>query len=198
MVQRADFHKYDVLEHSLRAVKYATPSVRLAALLHDVGKPLCAIRDGNSYNHPTDGERLANTILHRLKAPKKVIETVCALTLWHMYDFNCQTKENKLRRFFVDHYDILEDLLKVKQADYSGCMDDESTAPTVVRWKGLLARMHKEGAPLTLKQLAVSGQDLLRSIPAPQIATTLKQLLYHAACYPKDNVKEKLLQLLPR
>ena len=123
---------------------------------------------------------------------------MCALTLWHMYDFNCQTKENKLRRFFVDHYDILEDLLKVKQADYSGCMDDRSTAPTVARWKGLLARMRKEGAPLTLKQLAVGGQDLLYLVPAPKIATTLKQLLYYAACYPKDNVKEKLLQLLPR
>lgn len=198
IAQRADFHKYDMLFHSLRAAKYAKPEVRLASLLHDVGKPYCHRTFGNSYDHPREGERLAREILSRLKAPKKTIETVCALTLWHMYDFNCQTKESKLRRFFVDHYDILEDLLKVKQADYSGCMDDENTAPTVVRWKGLLARMRKEGAPLTLKQLAVGGQDLLHLVPAPQIATTLKQLLYHAACHPKDNVKEKLLQLLPR
>ncbi|MBQ2740977.1 MAG: CCA tRNA nucleotidyltransferase [Clostridia bacterium] len=198
IAQRADFHKYDMLFHSLRAAKYAKPEVRLAALLHDVGKPYCHHTYGNSYDHPREGERLAREILLRLKAPKKTIERVCALTLWHMYDFNCQTKEPKLRRFFVDHYEILEDLLKVKQADYSGCMDDESTAPTVARWKGLLARMRKEGAPLTLKQLDVSGQDLLHLVPAPQIAATLKQLLYHAACFPKDNVKEKLLQLLPR
>lgn len=198
IAQRADFHKYDMLFHSLRAVRYAEPEVRLAALLHDVGKPYCHRNFGNSFDHPREGERIAREILTRLKAPKKTIEQVCALTLWHMYDFNCQTKENKLRRFFVDHYELLEDLLKVKQADYSGCMDDEGTAPTVVRWKELLARMQKEGAPLTLKQLAVSGQDLLRSIPAPKIATTLKQLLYHAACFPKDNSKERLLALIPK
>ena len=113
-----------------------------------------------------------------------------------MYDFNCQTKETKLRRFFIDHYPLLEDLLKVKQADYSGCMDDTSVAPTVQRWKNLLARMQEEGAPLTLKQLAVSGKDLIHLVPAPQIAATLQQLLYHAACFPKDNTKERLLALI--
>ena len=47
MAQREDFHKYDVLEHTLRAVLYADGRVRLAALLHDVGKPFCLLRDGN-------------------------------------------------------------------------------------------------------------------------------------------------------
>ena len=196
IAQRSDFHKYDMLFHSLRAVRYAEPSVRLAALLHDVGKPYCHALFGNSYDHPREGERIAREILSRLKAPKKTIERVCALTLWHMYDFNCQTKENKLRRFFVEHYPLLEDLLKVKQADYSGCMDDTSVAPTVQRWKNLLARMQEEGAPMTLKQLAVSGKDLIHLVPAPQISATLQQLLYHAACFPKDNTKERLLSLI--
>ena len=196
IAQRSDFHKYDMLFHSLRAVRYADPEVRLAALLHDVGKPYCHALFGNSYDHPREGERIAREILSRLKAPKKTIERVCALTLWHMYDFNCQTKENKLRRFFVEHYPLLEDLLKVKQADYSGCMDDTSVAPTVQRWKNLLARMQEEGAPLTLKQLAVSGKDLIHLVPAPQIAATLQQLLYHAAWSPKDNTKERLLALI--
>ena len=44
MGQRKDFHKYDVLEHSLRAAKYADQKVRLSALLHDVGKPFCMLR----------------------------------------------------------------------------------------------------------------------------------------------------------
>ena len=196
IAQRSDFHRYDMLFHSLRAVRYAEPEVRLAALLHDVGKPYCYQLFGNSYDHPREGERIAREILLRLKAPKKTIDEVCALTLWHMYDFNCQTKENKLRRFFVDHYPLLEDLLKIKQADYSGCMDDTSIAPTVARWKSLLTRMQEEGAPLTLKQLAVSGKDLLHLVPAPKIATTLQQLLYHAACFPKENTKERLLSLI--
>jgi tRNA nucleotidyltransferase (CCA-adding enzyme) len=196
MAQRADFHKYDVLEHSLRAVKYASSSVRLAALLHDVGKPFCQLRDGNCHEHPKEGEPLARAILTRLKAPKKTVEQVCELTLWHMYDFNCQTKETKLRRFFVDHYPLLEELMQVKQADFSGCMDDTSEAPTLTRWKNLLAKMKNEGAPLTLKQLAVSGKDLLERIPAPMISQVLQRLLYHAACFPEDNTQEKLLSLV--
>ena len=198
MAQRADFHRYDVLEHSLRAVKYAKPEIRLAALLHDVGKPFCQLRDGNSHEHPKDGETLAREILTRLKAPKKTVEQVCALTLWHMYDFNCQTKENKLRRFFVDHLPILEELLLIKQADYSACMDDVSEAPTVTRWKELLTRMQKEGAPMSLKELKIKGNDLIERVPAPMISTVLQNLLHHAVCNPKDNNRERLLALIPK
>ena len=125
------------------------------------------------------------------------MEEVCALTLWHMYDFNGQTKENKLRRFFVQHYPLLEKLLLVKQADFSGCADDTATAPTVERWTRLLAKMKKEGAPMTLKQLKIGGKDLLERIPAPTISRVLEELLLHAACFPKDNERETLLRLVP-
>ena len=197
MEQRSDFHNYDVLFHSLRAVKYAHPSVRLAALLHDVGKPFCSLRDGNAYQHPNEGEEIARTILNRLKAPKKTIEQVCALTRWHMYDFNCQTSERKLRRFFVEHQPILEELMLIKQADYSGCKDETGTIPTVARWNGLLYKMEREGAPLTLKALDIRGNDLLQLVPAPMISHVLHELLCYAACNPKDNKKEKLLKLVP-
>lgn len=196
MAQRADFHKYDVLEHSLRAVKYAPPSVRLAALLHDVGKPACAIRDGNSYNHPTEGEALARQILQRLKAPKKTTDSVCALVRWHMYDMDCKTSENKLRRFLVEHYSILDDLLALKQADFSACMDDESEAPTCARWRKLLAQMQRENAPFTLKNLQVNGTDLLAlGVQPAKISAVLHKLLLHAVTQPSDNKKERLLQL---
>ena len=196
MTQRADFHKYDVLEHSLRAAMYAEESVRVAALLHDVGKPFCTLRDGNSHAHPTEGATLAKEILRRLKAPNKIIERIPALVEWHMYDFDCKTSENKLRRFFVTHYDILDDLLKVKQADFSACTDDLSVAPTCTRWKTLLEKMKAENAPLTLKDLALSGKDLLNTeIPAKHISAVLQKLLLHTCCNPADNEKARLLRL---
>ncbi len=196
MAQRADFHKYDVLEHSLRAVKYSSPQVRLAALLHDVGKPLCTLRDGNVHAHPTEGQALAKTILQRLKAPKKTVEHVCALVQWHMYDLDCKTSESKLRRFFVEHFPILDDLLLLKQADFSACTDDLSIAPTCARWTALLEKMKTENAPLTLKSLAVNGKDLLAlDIPPVHISAVLHKLLLHAAVTPKDNQKERLLRL---
>ncbi|MBQ8375395.1 MAG: CCA tRNA nucleotidyltransferase [Clostridia bacterium] len=198
LAQRADFHRYDVLEHSFRAVKYAPPSVRLAALLHDVGKPLCMLRDGNAHAHPVEGETLAKEILTRLKAPKKLTERICALVRWHMYDFDCKTGENKLKRFFVDHSELIDELLLLKQADFSGCTDDLSTAPTVEKWQTLLKKMRSEGAPMSLKALAVTGKDLLGRVPAPRISDALHALLYHAVCNPQDNTKERLLKILPK
>lgn len=196
MTQRADFHKYDVLEHSLRAVLYADERVRFAALLHDVGKPLCQNRDGNVHAHPEEGERLTREILRRLKAPKRLVEQTAKLVELHMYDFNCKTGENKLRRFFATHAERLDELLLVKQADFSACTDDVSPAPTCTRWRALLTEMQKEKAPLRIKELAVSGKDLLEvGFPASRIASILQQLLLHAVCEPKDNRKERLVKL---
>ena len=197
MAQRADFHKYDVLEHSFRCVKYADKSIRLAALLHDVGKPFCKLRDGNSYQHPVEGARITKEILTRWKAPKKTIERVCSLVEWHMYDMNSLTSENKLRRFFVNQYPFIDDLILLKQADYSACMDDLGVAPTSARWTALLAKMKMEKAPLTLKELAISGKEILDNtqIQPKQLSAVLQQLLLHAAVNPKDNEKERLLRL---
>ncbi|MBQ8320289.1 MAG: CCA tRNA nucleotidyltransferase [Clostridia bacterium] len=198
MVQRSDYHKYDVLGHSLRAVRYAKKEVRLAALLHDVGKPLCHLRDGNAYAHPEEGEVLARDILSRLKAPKKTVSHVCELVKWHMYDFDCKAKENRLRKFFVANYPLLPDLLALKQADFSGCKDDLTKAPTVQKWEELLIKMRAEHAPTTVRELAVSGKELIDDgLPPELTALVLKELLTLAVCDPSLNQKERLKKLLP-
>ena len=196
MRQRADFHNHDVLEHSLRAVKYADIRIRFSALLHDVGKPFCEIRDGSSKAHPVEGARLTKEIFTRLRAPQKLIEETATLVELHMYDLDGKTGENKLRRFLVRNYAVLEKLLLVKQADYSGCKDDLSTAPTVLRWTKLLDDMRKENVPFTLKGLAVTGKDLLNvGIPAPTLSKILRQLLEHTAVRPMDNTKITLTKI---
>ncbi|MDE5896414.1 MAG: HD domain-containing protein, partial [Clostridia bacterium] len=74
LAQPPEFHAYDVLEHSLRCVRYAPPDIRFAALLHDVGKPFCFLRAGNFHRHETEGSMIAKKILTRLKAPAKLTE----------------------------------------------------------------------------------------------------------------------------
>ena len=197
--QRADFHDHDVLEHSLRAAAYADRRVRLAALLHDIGKPAAFFRDGKFSEHPNVGADLCREILTRLKAPAKETNLICELTLWHMYDYDLHTKENKLRKFMVSHADILDDLLLVKQADYSACKDDLSPAPCVVKWKELIGKMREEGAAFSLKELHVNGNDLAGVIEDKRlIGKALNALLLHVAVCPADNEKERLLFLAPR
>lgn len=196
IAQRPDYHKYDVLEHCLRAVLYAQPSVRLSALLHDIGKPYCAVNEGNVHNHAEEGERLAGEILTRLKAPNKTVFEVKTLVKWHMYDFNCQTSENKIRRFIVTHYPYIEALLALKQADFSACADGLNVAPTVEKWRRIIQKMQADNTPFTLKQLAVNGKELLTLGLAPKtLSKTLNALLLHVAVNPKDNKKERLLKL---
>jgi tRNA nucleotidyltransferase (CCA-adding enzyme) len=199
MAQRADFHNYDVLEHTFHAVLYADERVRLSALLHDVAKPFCVKRDGNSFAHPTEGARMADEILTRFKAPKHTTATVKELVLYHMYDFDGQTKENKLRRFFVVHRPVLEELLLLKQADFSGCKDDLSPCPTGIKWRKLLDKMRVEGAPTSLKELAITGKEVAEAddMQPKYIADVLRELLLHAALEPQDNTKERLLAFIP-
>lgn len=196
MAQRADFHDHDVLEHSLRAVRYADERVRLAALLHDAAKPLCKIRDGNMHAHPVEGANLVNTYLLRLKAPNKLRERTVKLVLLHMYDLDGKTSENKLRRFFVTNAELLDELLLIKQADYSACKDDLSESPSNRKWRLLLDKMRSEGAPTKLKELAVNGRELAETgIESRFLALVLNALLLHCAVNPTDNEKNHLIRL---
>ena len=194
MVQRSDFHDHDVLEHSLRAVLYAPLQIRLAALLHDVGKPYCLINYGKYSRHDEAGRRISLEILSRLKVSNKLAERVSQLVGLHMYDLSCAAAENKVRKFIVNHFDVIDELLMLKQADYSACKDDLSIAPCVKKWKKIIEKMKSEGVPFTLKQLAIKGNDLIEcGISAGQVGKTLNFLLEQAAMGCVPNQKEKLL-----
>ena len=197
--QRKDFHRYDVLEHSLRCVRYSPPDIRFAALLHDVGKPYCYYRDGNFHAHPEEGARLAGEMLARWKAPKKLTEETKELILLHMRDFDLRMRESKVRRELAAHHALLEKLFALKQADFSACRDDLSPAPTVVKWQGILTKMKREGAPLTLAELAVNGRDALDAgIPPHEVGNVLHLLLSDCAMGMAKNERAALRKRLEK
>lgn len=195
MAQRAEYHYYDVLEHSLRAVKYADGSVRLAALMHDIGKPYSMKERGNFHGHEVDGGRISAEVLHRLKAPKKLAEEVERLTALHMYDLSLAAREIKVRRFIVRNMPYLDKLLLLKQADFSACRDDLTEAPTVTKWKAIYKKMHEEGAPFDLKELDVRGNELIEAgVPPARTGEVLQTLLEECAANPSLNVKHALVK----
>ena len=194
MEQRADFHNHDVLEHSFRAVKYADKSIRLAALLHDVGKPYCMLRYGNAHAHDTYGDIIAADICARLRVPKKLSERVCKLISLHMYDLDCKAKESKVRKFIIKNYEYFDELMLLKQADFSACKDELSPAPTVVKMQGILQKMKDEGVPLTIKELKVKGDDLIKAgVKKELVGKTLEGIILECAVNRVKNEKSALI-----
>ncbi|MBE5756372.1 MAG: CCA tRNA nucleotidyltransferase [Clostridiales bacterium] len=194
MEQRKDFHKYDVLTHSLKSVQYADKSIRLTALLHDVGKPYCMKKFSKYHEHAKYGEIIAGKILNRLKAPKKVTEKTKRLISLHMLDMKEEMKENKIRRYIALNADIFNELMLLKQADFTACKDDFSINQTVIKWRNIYKKMKEENLPLSIKELKISGEDLIGIVPDKKIGLILKELLFYALNDKNNNQKEKLIK----
>lgn len=195
MAQRADFHNYDVLEHSLRCVLYSPKNQRLIALLHDVGKPYALERDNNFYEHAKYGEKIASDILNRLRADKNTIKKARAVIKYHMLDMDCKMRESKLRTFIVQNQSIMEDLLSIKQADFSSCKDDLSICPAVKKWQELLDEMKRDGTPFSIKQLDICATDLIEiGFRGEEIGKELDDLFFACVIDPKINEKNTLLE----
>lgn len=194
ILQRKDFHDHDVLEHSLRCVAYADPSVRFAALLHDAGKPYCHKKNGSFAGHEEEGAKIAAAVCERLKIPKKQTEETKLLVALHMYDFRCDARENKVRKFIIRNNGILDKLLLLKQADYSACKDDLGPAPSAVKIAGIREKMKSEGLPFCLKELKINGNDLIGlGFPPEQVGGALEYLLSECAIKAVPNDKRELL-----
>ncbi len=195
MMQNPAFHDHDVLEHSLRAACYAAPSVRLAALLHDVGKPYCYLRNGNYHGHEIEGGRIATEILSRLRAPKAVTEQTARLVRLHMRDLDLRMKESKVRREIVQYVSFLDEFFAIKQADFSACKDSLAEAPAVTKWKRILTEMRKEGVPFSVKELKINGLDAQAAGVAPKdTADFLNALLLDCALDGRRNNRPYLLK----
>ena len=199
MFQRADFHDHDVLEHSLRCVLYSPPQIRYAALLHDVGKPYCMKTYGKYHAHAEEGERIAREILTRLKAPKSLTDETVNLVKLHMRDYDLQMKESKVRLEIFRCYPLLDDLLALRQADYSACKDDLSPAPSVLKWRKILAEMQEEGAPLTVRDLKVNGLDFARhGVPPQRIGEALREFAEYCVLDGARNDRPALLKRIEK
>ena len=194
MEQNKSFHNHDVLEHSLRSVLYADKSIRLAALLHDIGKPRAYIESGKFYNHENIGAKIAEEVCIRLKVPKRLTSEVVRLTKLHMYDLKCDAHEGKIRKLIVANKDIFDKLLYIKQADFSACCDNSDEAPCVTKWAGIYEKMKAEGAPTELKELKIKGDEVMAAgVPAKNVGKVLEELLIDCALNARLNDKKTLL-----
>ena len=195
MSQRMDFHKYDVLEHSLRTLLYAEKEVRLAGFLHDIAKPRCKRETGQYKGHAAIGKEMVKERLKALKADNKTVEECAYLTEWHMFDLDCSESEESVRAFMCDNERYLNKLTALKQADYSAGKDDFSVCPTVEKWERIYAEMKAENAPFSLSDLAIGAEDLKKlGYKGKAIGEELKILKVFAATNKGANTPETLAE----
>ena len=214
--QRSRYHDLPLDEHIFRVVQAAADagaplSVRLAALLHDAGKPESswAGRDGrlHFYANPSLGKRsheeigadLATQALARLRYPSKIQTRVRRIVREHMFDPPPATSAAKARRFLHRHGDELAfELVAHKRADLLGKRerDDAKTNGEVVAVDRFRQRLQRElRRPHRLDQLAVDGNDLIEAgwTPGPPLGGALEHLLSCVIGDPELNTREWLL-----
>ena len=135
-------------------------------------------------------------MLKRLKADKATIDLVKFLVREHMVDLDCSMSESKVRKFLVKHQDRLDELRRVKQADFRASLEIESTAPTIIKWKKIYDKMQADGTPFNLKDLKVSSSDLMDiGYKGQQIGRELKALFDYAVLNPNKNNHQTLMTL---
>lgn len=196
--QRSDFHKYDVLEHSLQVFKFSDTKIRLSALLHDVGKPYVLARTGKMAGHDAEGAIIAEEILSKqIKIPKKLKKNIIAEIENHMYDIDGNTSEKKLRLFFLKNYDHLENIFLLKEADYLGCGIQSEKSKILIKWESILQKMKQEKVPFKIGDLKLNGNDLINlGINPEKIGEILEYLLKECAVNNIINKKEELIKIV--
>lgn len=202
--QNNPHHCWSVGEHTLRALEQveADKVLRLAVLLHDIGKPQTRTTDEKGLDHfichGEVGEEMAGKILRRLKFDNDTRKAVKHLVKVHDYFQMEPTQKGVRRAVFKIGEDSFPDYLKVRRADIlaqNPAMQQEKLEQ-LARIEAVYQKILEEKNCLSLKELAVTGKDLIEAgiEPGPQLGERLNQLLELVIENPEYNTREILLK----
>lgn len=198
--QRSKYHHLTVWEHTCLSVQNApqTLSVRLALLLHDIGKPSCFSIGmdgyGHFYGHPAVSADMARAILTHLRYDTAMLQCVTTLVLHH--DAPLTATKPAVRRWLNRlGADMLRLLLDVKRADAGAHIDPAPAYARIQAFSDLLTEVLNAKDCFTLHNLAIGGKELLQiGIPqSPAIGAILAQLLDEVIDEELENTRDALL-----
>ncbi len=197
-------HIYDVGTHSLLSLKNCKSLdhiVRLATLIHDIGKPKTYKKMANGtitfYNHEVVGAKIAKRIAKRLRFSKKQRERLIKLVRWHQFTVDERQTDSAIRRFIkrVGKENIL-DILDLRVADRLGGGARE-TSWRLEEFKKRLIAVQKQ--PFTIQDIKISGHDVMKELglkPGPKVGEILEQLYQEVVAKKLGNDKKALLNRL--
>ncbi len=206
--QNNPHHKYNVGDHTVEVLKNIGPDKvkRLAALLHDVAKPVTKSTDNagidHFYNHYQKSAEMAELILRRLKYDNHTIKSVKHLIEWHDFRWDDESYAGiaKVRRLVSKvGMEYFETLLELQRADILGQSNylQDKKLKVLDEVSTIYQDVKKNHDCLTIKDLKIDGIDLIRSgIPAgKRMGIILERLLDMVIEEPKLNQRSILLEL---
>jgi len=196
-------HIYTVYEHNLRALRYATENklslvVRLASLLHDVGKPRSKRGDGPDstfYSHDVIGAKMTEKIMRRLKFPNEEIAKVSLLVRYHLFYYNVdEVTPSSVRRLIKNvGLENMDDLINVRIADRIGSGVPKAEPYKLRHFRYMVDKVSKD--PISVKMLKIDGNDVMSILgiqPGPKVGIILNALFSEVLDDPKHNEREYL------
>lgn len=201
-VQQGGHHTKDVWTHSLDALRECPspdPIVRLATLLHDVGKPSTYQEQKNTitfYNHEVVGARIAKLVGRRLRLSQTEIDRLFILVRHHMFHYQASMTDAAIRRL-MRHIGLenLDDMLDLREADRLGSGAKRTSWRLEELKQRMIDQLHQ---PMDVTDLAVNGHDLMMAFerpPGPWLGELLPWLLEQVLDQPESNTKNKLIEL---
>lgn len=205
-MQNHPHHRYTVGEHTLHALTRVEPdrSLRLAVLLHDIGKPSVRSVDENGidhfYDHAAVGARMSEEILRRWKFDNDTIRLVTKLVLYHDDGSAAEPTIKNVRRMVAKiGQDAFPALFRVQRADILAQSDYQRTEKLERnrRREELYRQICEEKQCVSVKMLAVNGKDLQAAgiAPGPRMGEVLQELLNIVLDDPECNTREQLLEI---
>ena len=199
------WHAFDVWGHAMACLDAckAGPVVRVAALLHDVGKPRSRAfsdktQDYTFYEHERIGAEIAEPILTRLRFSNDERARIVALVRHHLICYSDDWSDAAVRRWLRRVTpEITADLYELGFADaLAKGRDASEDIASIERLRERVAAVLASGAALSTRDLAIDGKDLMRELglpPGRRIGEILGQLVETVTDDPSANVRERLL-----
>ena len=191
----------DVFEHSIATCDATPPDdlvLRLAGLLHDIGKP-ATFADGHFHQHEFVGEAKAREILRRWRFDKETIAQVTHLVRNHMFWYQTEWTGSAVRRFVRKvGLENIPALFALRRADNIG---SGARSPRMYALEALWERVQEEirtASAFSLRDLAIDGTDVMQALGIPQgpeVGRILSELFELVTDDPTLNTRERLLEL---
>lgn len=202
-VTQSGHHTKDVWNHSLDALAACPspqPMVRLATLLHDIGKPRVKQLGGKNtevtfYNHEVVGARMSKAIAHRLKFSKKETDLLWLLVRWHMFQYEPKMTDKAIRRFIkrVGRENI-NNMIMLRVGDRVGGGSKASSWRLREFQERIAQVLYK---PFEINDLKIDGNDIMKILklsPGPKVGEILKKLFDEVLDDAKKNDRDYLLK----